>query len=58
MASEVQLEVMRKFATEANPEVIKLKRRIEEMKRHMAQMQYGKGWVLPSESRNPGRAAE
>ena len=54
MASEVQLEVMRKFATEANPEVIKLKRRIEEMKRHMAQMQYGKGWVLPSESRNPG----
>jgi uncharacterized protein involved in exopolysaccharide biosynthesis len=53
MASEVQLEVMRKFATEANPEVIKLKRRIEEMKRHMAQMQYGKGWVLPPEDHNP-----
>ena len=50
MASEVQLEVMRNFATEANPEVIKLKRRIEEMKRHLAQMQYEKGWVLPAEN--------
>jgi tyrosine-protein kinase Etk/Wzc len=54
MASEVQLEVMRKFATEANPEVIKLKQRIEEMKRHLSQMQYGRGWVLPAENRNPG----
>jgi len=54
MASEVQLEVMRKFATEANPEVIKLKQRIEEMKRHLGQMQYGRGWVLPAENRNPG----
>jgi tyrosine-protein kinase Etk/Wzc len=54
MASEVQLEVMRNFATEANPEVIKLKRRIEELKRHLGQMQYGKGWVLPAEDHNPG----
>jgi tyrosine-protein kinase Etk/Wzc len=54
MAAEVQLEVMHNFATDANPEVIKLKRRIEEMKRHLGQMQYGKGWVLPAESRNPG----
>jgi uncharacterized protein involved in exopolysaccharide biosynthesis len=54
MASEVQLEVMRKFATEANADVIKLKRRIEEMKRHLAQMQYGQGWVLPAENHNPG----
>jgi tyrosine-protein kinase Etk/Wzc len=54
MASEVQLEVMRKFATDANSDVVKLKRRIEEMKRHLAQMQYGQGWVLPAESRNPG----
>jgi capsule polysaccharide export protein KpsE/RkpR len=52
MASEVQLEVMRNFATEANPEVVKLKRRIEEMKRQLGQMQYGKGWTLPAESRN------
>jgi len=54
MASEVQLEVMHKFATDANPEVIKLKQRIQEMKRHLAQMQYGKGWLLPAENRNPG----
>jgi len=54
MASEVQLEVMRKFATDANPEVVKLKQRIQEMKRHLAQMQYGKGWVLPAENHNPG----
>jgi tyrosine-protein kinase Etk/Wzc len=54
MASEVQLEVMRKFATDANADVIKLRRRIEEMKRHLAQMQYGQGWLLPAENRNPG----
>jgi tyrosine-protein kinase Etk/Wzc len=54
MASEVQLEVMRKFATEANPEVVKLKQRIQEMKRHLSGMQYGKVWVLPAENHNPG----
>ena len=54
MASEVQLEVMRKFATDANPEVVKLKQRIQEMKRHLSGMQYGKGWVLPAENHNPG----
>ena len=54
MASEVQLEVMRKFATDANSDVVKLKRRIEEMKRQLAQMQYGKGWILPAEDHNPG----
>jgi len=54
MASEVQIEVMRNFATEMNPEVVNLKKRISEMKRQLAQMQYGKGWELPSESRNPG----
>jgi tyrosine-protein kinase Etk/Wzc len=55
MASEVQLEVMRKFATDANPEVVKLKERIQEMKRHLSGMQYGKGWVLPAENHNPGQ---
>jgi capsule polysaccharide export protein KpsE/RkpR len=54
MASEVQLEVMRNFATEMNPEVVNLKKRVSEMKRQLAQIQYGKGWELPSESRNPG----
>jgi tyrosine-protein kinase Etk/Wzc len=56
MATEVQLEVTRKFATDANPEVIKLKRSIEEMKRLLGQMQYGKGWVLPAENSNRGEA--
>jgi tyrosine-protein kinase Etk/Wzc len=54
MASEVQLEVMRKFATDANPEVVKVKQRIQEIKHHLSGMQYGKGWVLPAENRNPG----
>jgi uncharacterized protein involved in exopolysaccharide biosynthesis len=53
MASEVQLEVMRKFATDANPEVIKLNQRIQELKRHLSSMQYGKGLVLPAENRHP-----
>src|SRR5207253_1945907 len=41
MASEVQLQVMRNFATEANPEIVGVRRRIDEMKRQLAQMQYG-----------------
>jgi uncharacterized protein involved in exopolysaccharide biosynthesis len=41
MASEVQLQVMRSFATESNPEVISLRHRVDEMKRQLAQMQYG-----------------
>lgn len=41
MASEVQLQVMRSFATDSNPEVISIKRRLDEMKRQLAQMQYG-----------------
>jgi uncharacterized protein involved in exopolysaccharide biosynthesis len=36
--------------------VVKLKRRIEEMKRQLGQMQYGKGWTLPAESRNHGES--
>jgi uncharacterized protein involved in exopolysaccharide biosynthesis len=43
MASEVQIQVMRNFATDANPELIALRRRIEEMKRQLSQMQYGEG---------------
>ena len=41
MALEVQLQVMRQLATEANPEVVALRRRTEEMKQHLAQMEYG-----------------
>lgn len=56
MASEVQLEVMRSFATEANPEVVNLKRKIGEMKRQLSRMQYGMGWELPPEGHNPGKS--
>ena len=54
-AAEVQLEVMRTFATENNPQVVQQKRQIEEMKRQLAQMQYGKGLDLPPERENPGQ---
>jgi uncharacterized protein involved in exopolysaccharide biosynthesis len=54
MAAEVQLQVMRNFATEANPEMVALRRRIEEMKRQLAQMQYGED-VARLGSPGPGR---
>src|SRR2546430_2769523 len=41
MAAEVQLQVMRNFATDANPEIVLLRRRIEELRRQLAQTQYG-----------------
>ena len=43
MATEVQLQVIRNFATEANPEMVALKRRVDEMNHQLAQMQYGDG---------------
>jgi tyrosine-protein kinase Etk/Wzc len=49
VAAEVQLETMRAFATENNPQVQQQRRQIEEMKRQLAQMQYGQGLLLPSE---------
>src|SRR5205814_2312896 len=42
-AAQVQLQVMRNFATDANPEVVALRRRVDEMNRQLAQMQYGDG---------------
>jgi len=54
IASEVQLQVMRNFATESNPEIISLKRRVEELKRQLAQAQFGEGLDLPSVTNNPG----
>jgi uncharacterized protein involved in exopolysaccharide biosynthesis len=53
-AAEVQLESLRTFATENNPEVIALKRQIGEMKRQLAQMEYGKGLELPQEDTGAG----
>ena len=41
VASEVQLQVLRSFATDANPEVAALKQRISEMKRQLIAVQYG-----------------
>jgi uncharacterized protein involved in exopolysaccharide biosynthesis len=41
MAAEVQLQVLRNFATESNPDVVSMRRRVDEMKRQLAQMQYG-----------------
>jgi tyrosine-protein kinase Etk/Wzc len=43
LAAEVQLQVIRNFATDANPEVMALRRRIDEMNRQFGQMQYGAG---------------
>lgn len=54
MASEVQLQVMRHFATEANPEVVALRRRSEEMKRQLVQLEYGEQ-VQRSIPAMPGR---
>lgn len=56
MAAEVQLEVVRGFSTEQNPQVIQLKTHIEGMKRQFAKMQYGQGMELPPVSTNPGEA--
>lgn len=41
MAAEAQLEVMRGYATESNPETILLRRRIEEMRKQLSRIQYG-----------------
>lgn len=55
MAAEVQLQVMRQFATEANPEVVALRRRIEGLRRQLAEMQYGDGL---GQGRAVGRGAD
>lgn len=51
MAAQVQLQVMRNFATESNPEVVSLVRKVEEMRRQLARMQYGDA----AETRGRGR---
>jgi len=54
MAAEVQLQVMRNFATDANPEVVAIRRRIDEMNRQLGQMQYGTANVAPPGGRDRG----
>ena len=55
VVGEAQLEFLRTYATDSNPQVVAQRRQLEEMKRQLAQMQYGLGMELPSESRNPGQ---
>ncbi len=55
VAAEAQMEFLRSFSTEGNPQVVAQKRQIDELKRHLAQMQYGAGMELPPESANPGQ---
>ena len=43
VAAEVQLQVMRSFATDANPDIQSLARRIDEMNHQLGRMQYGDG---------------
>ena len=54
MAAEVQLQVMRQFATDANPEVMSLRQRIEEMRRQLTRMQFGDG-TTPATRRGRGQ---
>ena len=58
IAAEVQLQVMRSFATENNPEVASLRRRVDEMKRQLIQMQYGDNVARPEASSQDERQRE
>lgn len=53
MASEVELQVLQNFAKDSHPEVVKLKRKIDELKRQLAKSQYSTGLDLPSDKNNP-----
>lgn len=55
MNTEVELEGMRRYSTEQNPEVVVLQKRIQEMKKQLAQMQYESGMELPGGQTNPGQ---
>jgi tyrosine-protein kinase Etk/Wzc len=55
LAAEVQLQVMRNFATDANPEIVALRRRIDEMNRQFGQMNYGAGGATDTSDRRRAR---
>jgi tyrosine-protein kinase Etk/Wzc len=57
IAAEVALESLRTFSTEANPQVVQQKARIEEMKRQLDRLQYSGGSELPPDRANPGGKA-
>ncbi len=56
-AAEVQLEAMRSYATEDNPNVIQQRKLVQELKRQLAQMQYAK-LDLPAESGGSGQGRQ
>jgi tyrosine-protein kinase Etk/Wzc len=51
-AAEVALESVRFYATESNPQFAQQKLRVEELRRQLAQTQYGKGVELPPEDKD------
>ena len=51
--AEVQLQVMQNFTKDSHPEVISLRRKIQELKCQLAKSQYSTGLDLPSETGNP-----
>jgi tyrosine-protein kinase Etk/Wzc len=51
--AEVQLQVMQNFARDSHPEVISLRRKIQELKHQLAKTQYSAGRDLPQETGNP-----
>jgi uncharacterized protein involved in exopolysaccharide biosynthesis len=54
IATEIELKNIMNYATDSNPEVIRLRRKIGELKRQMSEAQYGGGIDLPA--MNPGRS--
>ena len=58
IAAEVALESLRTFSTEANPQVVQQKARIDELKRQLAKMQYSGGGDLPPDAAAPGQARQ
>ncbi len=53
VAAEAQLELLRTFSTENNPQVVAQKRQLDELKRQLGQMQYGRGMELPEDVKDP-----
>lgn len=51
--AEVQLQVMQNFARDTHPEVVRLRRKIQELKHQLAKTQYSEGLELPLETGNP-----
>ncbi len=56
ITAEVQLQAMRGVATDFNPEVVRLRGRIGELKHQLAQAQYGTGLDLPPVANNLGHS--